>query len=171
VSFTIPAGSDTAVFSDGEPVAGFQPGTVAGTLTFSAEFASGGEDVTPAEPPTATAEVAGGPPVITSVAAENVTPTGFTIVVSGFSTIRQVTGATFNFTPVSGVELNPSSVSPNVTAAFQTWFDGEESAGFGSTFTLTMPFTIGGEQNAIQSVSVTLSNSQGTSAPASVSLR
>ncbi len=165
VSFTLPAGGESAVFG-GQPAIGFQSGTVAGTIRFTAVFDRNGVDITPIDPPEQSTTVPASPPTITAVLVESVTPSGFTVVVSGFSTTREITQATFRFTGRSGVQVQPSSVTPaGIAEAFADWFEAraEESQVFGSQFTLQVPFTISGEQNAIASVSVTLSNSQGAS--------
>ena len=172
VSFTVPAGGQSAVFG-GAPAIGFQSGTVAGTILFSAVFDRNGVDITPTDPPEQSTTVPASPPSITAVLVESVTPSGFTVVVSGFSTTREITQATFRFTGRSGIQVQPSSVSPaGIGEAFADWYEAraEQSQPFGSLFTLEVPFTIGGEQNAIASVSVTLSNSQGASEAASANV-
>jgi hypothetical protein len=44
-----------------------------------------------------------------------------------------------------------------------TWFQGAQSPQFGGQFVLTMPFTITGDLNSVNQVTVTLSNSAGNS--------
>ena len=47
---------------------------------------------------------------------------------------------------------------------FAAYYGGAQSALFGSMFTLTVPFAITGNANAVNAVSVTLTNSLGSSA-------
>ena len=171
VSFTVPEGATAAVFPGGQAMIGFQSGTVAASFVFTASIEAGETDVTPSPEPTHTASVPGGPPAITRVAVESVTAAGFTVVVEGFSPSREITQATFNFTGRSGIQVQPASVTPGgIGDAFRNWYQSEASAAFGSMFTLTVPFTISGETNAIASVSATVSNAQGASPPASANL-
>jgi hypothetical protein len=51
--------------------------------------------------------------------------------------------------------------------AFTAWYAGTPSAQFGSQFLYTQPFTVQGDIGAIASVTVTLTNSVGSSPPAS----
>ena len=54
-----------------------------------------------------------------------------------------------------------------MSSAAQQWFSSTDSANFGSQFLLTMPFTLQGA--TLSSVSVTLTNGQGTSPAVSAS--
>ncbi len=171
VSFTVPQGESAAVFPGGATTVGFQSGTVAADFVFTATLAAGEADATPTPAPTQSGSVSGGAPVISSVTVESVTTSGFTVVVEGFSPTREITGATFNFTGRSGIQVQPASVTPSgIAEAFAAWYESEDSAAFGSMFTLTIPFTISGETNAIASVSATISNAQGASSAVSASL-
>jgi hypothetical protein len=171
VDFTIPSGSDTAVFPNGQTSVGFQTGTVAATFAFTASLTSGDTDVTPTPAPTRSATVASGAPVISRVLVESVTATGFTVVVIGYTPNREITQATFNLTGRNGVQVQPASVTPaGIADVFRTWFASEASREFGSMFTLTVPFTISGESNAIASISATVSNSVGASTAVSANL-
>jgi len=160
--FTIAAGSTTADFGGAETV-GLQTGTVAADLNLTATLDANGADVTPVTGLLTSGAIEEAAPTIVSVAFDAVSPTGFTIVVTGYSPTRQVNSATFNFRARSGVQLTNPSVSPTtIGGEFATWFGG--STEFGGLFTLRMPFTISGEQNAIDGVTVTLQNDAGTSA-------
>ena len=171
VSFTVEEDSEVAVFPNGDPSIGFQSGTVAGSFVFSASLEAGETDVTPSPEPTSSGNVAGGPPSISRVTVESVTAAGFTVVVEGFSPTREITQATFNFTGRSGIQVQPASVTPSgIGDVFRNWYQSEASAAFGSMFTLTIPFTISGETNAIASVSATISNAQGASSAVSANL-
>jgi hypothetical protein len=72
-----------------------------------------------------------------------------------------VTQGTFRFTPASGSALTQSEVTVPMSDAARAWFSDSASAAFGSQFTLTMPFQLQGAR--LSSVTVTLTNGQGTS--------
>jgi hypothetical protein len=170
-AFTVAEGATAAVFPGGQSTIGFQSGTVAASFVFSASLEAGETDVTPSPEPTRTVMVAGGPPTITRVTVESVTGSGFTVVVQGFSPTREITQAVFNFTGRNGIQVQPASVTPGgIADAFRNWYQSEASAAFGSMFTLTVPFTITGETNAIASVGATVSNAQGASTAVSANL-
>ncbi|MDR3698110.1 MAG: putative Ig domain-containing protein [Candidatus Sulfopaludibacter sp.] len=158
---TIPAGSTTA-----SATIGVQIGTVAGTATITAHLLAGTTDITPSPAPTRTVRVNSVAPVITSVTAAS-TSGGFTVTVIGFATSRSMTQAVFTFTPSSGVNLQTTSVTIPATSLFATWYSSSASAPFGSQFSLTQPFTVSGGTSAVASVSVVLTNGDGSSAPVS----
>jgi hypothetical protein len=166
LNFTIPAGASTV-----SPIAGgaIQQGTVAGTLTVTlTSLTSGGVSILPATPVTAAATILPLAPVITanSVQITNLTAAGFDVVLTGYSTTRDITTATFTFTPSSGTAFSGTTTfSVPVSSEFSAWYQSAQSQSFGSMFKLQVPFTLTGNVNVLQSVSVTLTNSVGTSAP------
>lgn len=85
------------------------------------------------------------------------------MLISGYATPRQVKSATFRLTPAAGANLQTTEVTVSTEAMFTTWYQDPASLQFGSLFTFSQPFTIQGDVNAIASVSVTLTNDQGTS--------
>jgi large repetitive protein len=147
----------------------FGLGTVAGTWTATLTGLSGG---VPSPAPTYSVSVAAAAPVITagSVAIVNATSSGFTVHLSGYSTTRAVTSATFVFTPASGTQLTGTTT---VTVPFggldqSQWFATSAGLSAGGTFSMSLPFSYSGDPTALGSVSVTLTNSKGqTSAPVS----
>jgi hypothetical protein len=74
-----------------------------------------------------------------------------------------MTQAVFHFTPVAGQSLSTTDLTVDLTSAFQTWYQSAASDPFGTTFSYTQAFTISSDASAVQSVDVTLTNSQGTS--------
>ncbi len=168
LNFTIPAGATSVPAIAGGAI---QQGTVAGTITVTlTSLTSGGVNAMPATPVTASATIQPLPPVITanSVKITNLTPTGFDVVLTGYSTTRDMSTATFTFTAGSGSQFTGASTfSVPVNAAYSAWYQSAESQSFGSMFQLQVPFTITGNTSILQSVSVTLTNSVGTSAPVS----
>jgi hypothetical protein len=108
-------------------------------------------------------------PTITSVTVGSRTASGFEIAIVGYSTPRSLSQAVFRFSPRAGSNVQGGDVTVNVTNQFTTWYQSTDSQQFGSQFRLRIPFTVQGDINAIGSVSVTLTNAVGTSAPSSTS--
>jgi hypothetical protein len=159
LNFTIPAGQ-TRAFPTTLPL--IQTGTVAGQIDLTLSFSAGGLNITPATPPVRSLTIARAAPKINTVQVVKVTG-GFNILVTGYSTPRQVTQAVFTFTPATGANLQTTQVTVPVDSAFTTWYTGNSSPQFGSSFLYTQPFTVQGSVSDIVSVSVTLSNATGTS--------
>lgn len=162
VSFTIPANTTDAVFGSSKQVQ-FQAGTVSGTIQLAATFAVASVDVTPSPAPTAQVVIAPAPPLIRNVQIGTRTANSFEVLVTGLSTPRQVSQIQLQFTPASSGNLQTSTLSINTDAPFSTWFQSQSGIGFGSQFTASVIVTVGGDVTAVQSVSVTASNSQGSS--------
>lgn len=160
VSFSIAANATEASFP--VPELFLQTGTVAGTLSLTVRLQSGGADITPSPAPTQSAAVSRSSPQILNV---GIVPTasGFNVVVTGFSTPREVTRATFRFSPSPGRDLQTSEFTLDMTTAFQRWYELPTSSQFGSQFLLNQPFTIQGNLTGLSAVSVTLMNGQGGS--------
>jgi len=160
VNFTIPAGQTAAVPAAGNLFA-FQTGTTAGTITLSVTLRLGATVLEPAPfvvkvvriPPS-------GPQITNLVIVRN--PAGFEIRVTGYSNIRQVTGATFRFTAAPGSPLQTTEVNVPVSGIFQSWFASDQSLPFGGQFLFVMPFRVQGSMGALFSVQVTLTNSAGS---------
>jgi hypothetical protein len=168
LNFTIAAGQ-TQAFPASPPA--IQTGTVAGTITLTLrQLSAGGQPVIPV--PTLTPSsvtIARAAPRISSVQVVK-TSTGFNVLVTGYSTPRQVTQAVFNFTASSGASLQTTQLTVAVDSAFTTWYSGTSSAQFGSSFLYTQPFTVTGSVSSIASVSVTLSNATGSSSAVSANV-
>ena len=165
-SITIPAGATT-----GATDVGVQTGTVAGLIAITAQLQASGQDVTPSPAPRRTIRVAAGPPVIvpgTLTAVRNTT--GFTVTLTGYATDRELTQAIFVFTAAAGSSLQTTTLTVPIDAMFAAYFGGSSSAPFGSQFTYTQPFTVGGSPQSIASVTVTLVNRIGQSTPVTATL-
>jgi hypothetical protein len=167
-SFTIPAGQTTAVFSS--TAFSLATGTVAGTITLTLDFQADGQDVTPAPRPTRVVTIPPQAPVITAVTAST-SSSGISVAVTGFSNTRDMTSATFQFQGAAGTTLQGSQSTIDVSQIFTTWYANSTSAQYGSQFTFTQPFTISGGTSGITSVSVTLTNKQGTSSATSATVQ
>ncbi|MCC7340212.1 MAG: putative Ig domain-containing protein [Bryobacterales bacterium] len=162
VSFQIPSGQTSARFGGAEQAL-FQTGTVAGTITIRAQLRLGSADATPTPPPTSTVVLPPLAPTLTSLAVTR-TGTGLNVVVRGYSTPRNMTSATLNFTSRAGSNVTSGlSFTVNLAPAFTTWYTSSPSTAFGSQFQLTLPVTISGDATEITGLSIALSNSVGGS--------
>ncbi len=158
-AFTIPAGKTEAVFS--APGMAVQTGTVAGTITLSAQISAGGVDLTPNPAPNCSTHVNRGAPAITATQITRTT-NGFTIVVTGYSTALEVTQAVFHFKATGGSVLQTADVPIALDSLFGTWYQDAAAARYGSQFTFTQPFTVQGDATAVTLDSVTLVNRYGS---------
>lgn len=165
--FTIPAGSTTASFS-GNANLSFETGTVAGTITLTLDFTASGSDITPTPAPSKTYTTNPTVPSISLVTLEQ-TPGGVTVLVTGFASPRSVTSGTFNFAAATGTSISNPTLTVDLSSAFNTWYSNSASNAYGSEFTLTMPFPVQGQAGDVVSVTVTLSNAQGTSGAVTLS--
>jgi hypothetical protein len=160
--FTIPANTTEVTLA-------FQAGTLPGAIQLSLTLMAAGVNITPAVPPSATTTIAAAAPAISSVSVTT-TSNGIQVTVVGASTTLNMNTATFQFTPAAGATLQTSSVTINVSSLFAAWYANAASLATGSQFSLTVPFTVGGNVSTIASVSVTLTNSVGASAAVSATV-
>ena len=161
----VPAGS-----TGGLTAVGLQTGTVAGTITITVQLLAGALDVTPTPAPSRSVRVSPGAPVITSITATR-TSTGFTVVVAGYSSTRDVASGAYQFSASAGANLLTTQVATPVGTLFTQWYGSSTSAPFGSQFSLTQPFTVTGNTSTVLSVTVTLTNSVGTSPAVTANLQ
>ncbi len=163
VSFTFPPNSTTAQFS--LPSGVLRAGTVAGTIHLSMNGVQvGGQSVTPATS-AFDVTVPRMPPIITSVRVLNRSSAGFDVEITGYSTTRDITLATFQFA-ASGGNLQTTQLQPPVSSPFVTYYESPASQTAGSSFVYLQPFSAQqGDANIVTSVTVTLSNSAGASQP------
>lgn len=154
--FTNPANSNSI------PNLQLQTGTVAGLITIAANLKVGSTDVTPTPAPTKQIRVNAAAPAIVSVVATR-TATGFTVVVTGFSTTLDVSQANFQFSGAPGANLQTSSLTIPVGTLFSNYYQSNTPGLTGSQFVYTQTFTVSGNTQGVTSVSVTLVNSSGTS--------
>lgn len=153
--FTIPANTMQAVF-DGVPVQRVQTGTVAGTAKVQVAITGG---------PTTSQEftIARSAPFLQDSLTLQTTASGFNVVVTGYSTPRDLTSARVTFTPTAGTNLQTTELNIPLTASSATWFDSTPGKDNGSAFKLSIPFNVQNGSNAVASVTVTLTNSVGAS--------
>jgi hypothetical protein len=162
-TFTIPANSTTAVFPT---TLTLLTGTVAGTVRLTANIDSG-----PADLPVSTVDVLATAPKITEVVAIR-TANGLDVQITGYSSPRRVSSVEFNFDVKVGNKTQRIPLSRNVEADFGTWYRHPASAQFGSSFSFLQSFTIeNGTANAIEGVTVRLTNAQGSTTSVTVQPR
>ncbi|MCZ2150976.1 MAG: putative Ig domain-containing protein [Bryobacterales bacterium] len=165
--FTIPANSTAAQLPDGFAM---QTGTVAGTLTLAVSLKAGSADITPNPAPALVSKVSRAAPVIKSVTARRLAG-GLEVGITGYATGREITSATFRFTPASGSTLQTTELTVPLGDSAKTWYQSDASKPFGSQFTLTQQFNVQGDTGAIGSVTVTMANPQGTSTSVSANFQ
>ena len=155
----IPANSTAPI-----PAIDFSTGSTAGTITLTIKLTASGVDITPTSLAPVAVAVPTTPPVINSV---TLTRSGnnLTIAILGLSSTRDMTQASFHFTPASGASLKTTDFTVDLTGPFSTWYQSSSSDSFGTTFLYTQPFTLSSDATKVGSVSVTLTNSQGASQP------
>ncbi len=161
IAYTIPALSTVT------PTVQIQTGTVAGIATISLVVTSNGVNVTPANVTPVQITIAPAVPTITTSA---ITRSGnaLSVAVDGFSNTREMSMVIFHFTPVPGSTISTPDITVPVQTVFGNYFSSSASTGYGSTFLYTQSFNLNNDASSIQSVTVTLVNSQGDSMVATV---
>jgi hypothetical protein len=163
IDFAFPPDSTNAEFS----LAGIalHAGTVAGTIRLSISGTQEGGNAVTMSPATFDVTVPSVAPVLTDVRILNRTASGFDVQITGYSTSRDIRTASFQLTPAAGTNLDTSVVQVNLTEPFNAYFQSPNSSAAGGTFIYRQPFVVQGDPNAVQSVTVTLSNAIGDSLP------
>jgi hypothetical protein len=139
-----------------------QTGTVSGVITLTLKLTAAGIDITPSPAPFSTMRIAKSAPVIKSATVTR-TSGGFNLVVGGYATSREMVSATVGYTAAAGVTLAASQATISLAQVFTTWYADPTSAPSGSQFSLTIPFTFSSSTAPLTSVSVQLTNAQGSS--------
>jgi hypothetical protein len=170
VSFTIPANSTNAVFGQTQQVQ-FQTGSVAGTIAITPSFSIGTVDLTPPQPLAKSVVLAAGAPQLQKVSVGAQSPSSFELLITGYSTPRSLSSITLTFAQSQGKSLQTTALSLDASAAFNSWYQSAASTATGSQFTASVTINVSGDATAVQSVSVTATNSQGASGPVSVNLQ
>jgi hypothetical protein len=150
-NFTIPSGSSSIT------LAGFNVGTVAGSINISITADSVAQTGGLVIVPPATPVIESG-----SVQFTNVTSTGFHLEFVGTSATRSVSTATITLNPTPGDQIvGQSTFTVDVSKAMDAWFSSSASSPYGGRFSLTFPFEFSGDVNAIASATVTFSATAG----------
>jgi hypothetical protein len=177
VAFTIPANSTQAVFNGNATVMPLQTGTTAGDIVITPSFATqAGLDLTPPATSVLVMKVPRSAPQLLNAGVSAQTATGFTVILSGYSTTRSLRQLDIQFTPKSDASFSTTRLTLDVSAASSAWFQGTASQGFGGTFLIAIPFVL--QQNGssddlvrrLQSLSITATNDVGTSSALTVTI-
>jgi sugar lactone lactonase YvrE len=161
---TFPANNPTAELSLPDGV--LQAGTVAGTIQLTMTNVQVGGAAATSDNSSFDVQIPRLVPVITSVRIVNKNSGGFDVEITGYSTSREITSAKFDFGAASGANLLTVELQPNVTGTFTSYYQPDASSAVGGAFVYMQPFIVKqGDVNAVASVTVTLSNSQGASEP------
>jgi hypothetical protein len=144
-----------------------RPGSVAGTVIvrMTALTAVGSTvSLLPSPAPEVRVVVARAAPVIDSV---RILPSagGFDIEILATSTVRNVTSAAVQVNVVAGTRVDGESrFTVELTSSFNDWFRTAANLQWGGQFRVRLPFTLqNGDSSIVDSVSVTLANTSGTS--------
>jgi hypothetical protein len=176
INFTIPANTTQAVFLQASgaslgTLAPFQTGTVAGAVSLTVSGLTVGQvDLTPAPPTSKSFQIPASAPVLRSVLVQSVTGNQIVLLISGYSTPRNLSQLNFQFTGATGANLQTPGLTIDVSGAFTSWYTSTASEVFGSQFSVSVTATVTANPAALQSVSVTATNSAGTSAAQSTAL-
>jgi hypothetical protein len=154
-----------AANSTATPVVMVQVGNVSGTITITLQLTAAGVNVTPTNVVPVTIVVPRVAPTITSLSFSTSGST-LTVLVTGFSTTREILSAAFTFTPAKGASLDQTTLTVSSGSLFQTWYTTPGSVQYGSAFTYTQTFTLSGSATAVAGVGATLTNTAGTSTEA-----
>lgn len=181
VSFTIPAGSTRALFTNGSNEVRFQTGTVAGSILVTPRFqTAGGFDLTPANPLRGQGVIATAAPTILNLQLAERTTTQISFLVTGYTLTKSLTRMNLQFTAAPGFDVPATAFPLDLTGPSAVWFASEQSAGFGGQFSVQVTFQLSTSDTeagarapteALNSVSVRLSNAVGESAQAELQLR
>jgi hypothetical protein len=170
VDFTIPANITSADFAGLGSEIKLQTGTVAESVTLATTFTTAaGENVTPSSPTTLQFTIPSEAPVLQFALITNETNSGFDLVLTGYSTTRNLVALNVTFTAASGSNLTTSIPPIDLSQVSAAWFQSSASETFGGLFQITMPFTVQGVPTGktlaqfIASVSATVSNGVGIS--------
>jgi hypothetical protein len=158
-TFTIPAGSSTF------PLPNIQRGKEYGTIHIAVTNLTGAGQIVP--PATQDIEVPKLAPVFTANDVQiNSSGSGFTIVIAGSSSTRDMTGGTITFNAANGATVDGGTVdlgTLGIAKTFDDWYiTVPRSMNLTDFKNLTIPVTIEGDKSAITSVTVTLTNSGGS---------
>ena len=163
VSFRIPANSTQSTFAQ---TPAFQTGTVAGTLKLDVALQAGGVNATLPSSAAVTAQIPKLAPAIVGTPTVTRNSGAIQVTIIGFATSREITSATFHF---GGTNVQNADVTVPLSSLLGGWYSDPQSVAFGSTFKLVQQFTVQGAATQVTSVTITLTNSVGSSTAVTVS--
>jgi len=167
-SFFIPTRETQATFPNNASSIAYQTGTVAGVVKITATVQTSRGDATPSPVPTLDLPLARSAPVITKLSLTLRPPSGFDLVLVGYSTPRSLTQVSFTFQSNGDTPLQTPAASVNLADTSAAWFQDNGSKRYGSQFRLLVPFTVNGALNSLRATTAILSSSEGHSEPATV---
>jgi hypothetical protein len=163
IEFRIPANARRAIFGSRAEEIRMQTGSIAGTITLTAQINTGKVDLTRATPPVAVLNLAPAPPVIRLVEFVARSSKSFELVITGAVTSRTLSKFNFTLKAKPGAKLATTSLSADVSRAFESWFQSSNSRAYGGQFRASVVFDLTADFSAIESIDVTATNSLGTS--------
>jgi hypothetical protein len=151
---------------------------VANTITVTPTFSTaGGFNLTPVNPLTLQFTVPSSPPQLSGVAITQVSEAGITLQISGLVTSRSLSSLEFTFVGQPNFNLANATLKSDISSLATNWFQSANSDQSGGQFSIVVPFAFASSSTgvtntvaAIQSVSVTASNGQGTSGAVSTQI-
>jgi hypothetical protein len=158
VSFSIPANSTSAVFS--VPVL-LLTGTIAGSVNLNASLQGN-----PAQR-AGTVNIRSLPPQLRNVVAVR-TSGGLRVEITGYSPERRVQTANFAFRLRTASGIESVNLGRSVEPEFDNWYRSSGSTAFGSSFLFMQSFGVQGDTTAIEAVTITLTNSQGSTSSSAI---
>jgi hypothetical protein len=102
--------------------------------------------------------------------------TSFNVILSGYSTSRELRQLDIDVAPRSGERFAATHLTIDVTAASSAWFQSTTSQPFGGSFLVAIPFVLQNGSSTddlvhrIQSLSITVTNGAGKSSGTSVAI-
>jgi hypothetical protein len=150
-TFTVPAGSATALFGTADYVT-MTTGTTAGTITLSLAM----QYALPVSPQSYVINSA--TPVILS-SSKVFTANSTVLTIQGYDNTRSISSISFTFHTASGGVVSPGTMTVDVTQDFATYF--QTNALIGGSFVLTATFPVTGDISEIASVTTVLTNGAG----------
>jgi hypothetical protein len=177
--FTIAANTTAAIFANGSREIRLQTGSVSGAIILTPSFATeSGFNLTPESPASMRLAVPPTPPQLLNLQVGSRTQNGVVLAITGVVTTRTLNRLEFRFTPAPNFNVPTTSFTLNIESDASAWFRSTASQAFGGQFLIQVPFTFRSDQtsvtsplDALQSVSVTASNEQGSSNSLSLDLR
>jgi hypothetical protein len=180
VTFSIPANTTAAVFSNGSTSIKLQTGSTSGTITLTPTFqTASGIQLTPAGAQNLQLVVPASAPLLIGAQVTAQSAAGITLAISGVSNTQTLTKLDFTFTAAPNVTLNGgATISVSVASVAAAWFQSAAAQPFGGQFVATLPFAFTSSNSSpttpatasVTGVSITATNEQGTSSPLVVSL-
>jgi hypothetical protein len=171
VDFTIPGGATDAVFGTTATGVVMQTGSSAGAIALSASFSLGTYVVTGSSPLTQNITIPASAPEILAFQIAAMDSASFQLLITGVSTTRSLSQFAFTLIPADNSTLATTTLTADVSAAFNGWFNSAASRSFGGQFTVSVLFNVAGDIAAIQGITATATNGTGTSAPVSLALQ